>query len=88
MSAERARELALLARSGLPDEIRKRTIEAIAKAVKVGHSEAYVDLNDLHLDSGIPDSDLEELQSGVISTLEHAGYKVRWDDITTILIEF
>jgi hypothetical protein len=88
ITAGRARELALMARSGIPNEIRKRVIESINKAVSVGHSEAFVALTDLHLVTGIPDDDLEEIQKVVIDELESSGYKVKWDDITTIFIEF
>lgn len=77
-----------MARSGIPNEIRKRVIETIAKAVRAGHSVAYVDLDDLHLDGGIPDDDLDELQEGILAELKNAGYEVKWDDITTIQIEF
>ncbi len=86
--AERARELAILARSGIPDEVRKRAIEAIAEAVRLGHSEAFAKLSDLHLGSGIPDEELDELLKGVIEELEEAGYRVKWDDITYMFIEF
>lgn len=88
MPANRAKELALLARSEIPGEIRKRAIKAIEKAVRIGHSEAYVSLSDVYLDNGIPDDELEELQKGVIEELESFGYKVRWDDITAIFINF
>lgn len=77
-----------MARAGIPNEIRKRAIEAIAKAIRVGHSEAFVGLPDLYLESGIPDDDLDELQKGVTEELESFGYKVKWDDISAIFIEF
>jgi hypothetical protein len=86
--AKRARELALLARDGIPGEIRRRVIEAIERAIKIGHSQTSAGLGDLQLDSGIPDNELDELQSEIINELESAGYKVTWDDITSIWIEF
>jgi hypothetical protein len=86
--AARARELALMARSGIPDEIRKRAIEAIARAVRLGHSEAIASLDDLHLESGIPDAELDDLLKGVIQEFSEAGYKVKWDDVTALWIEF
>ncbi|HBN8310283.1 TPA: Arc family DNA-binding protein [Pseudomonas aeruginosa] len=86
--AARARELALLARSGIPDEIRKRAVEAIAKAVRLGHSEAVALLDDLHLESGIPDAELDELVKDVLAEIRKAGYKLRWDDVTALWIEF
>ncbi|WP_417663026.1 hypothetical protein [Pseudomonas sp.] len=72
----------------MPDEIRRRVIAEIGKSIRVGHSEAFVSLEDLNLDFGIPDKELEELQKGIIEELEKAGYRVKWDDITTISIEF
>lgn len=86
--AVRAKELALMARSGIPDEVRRRAIESIARAVRLGHSEAIVGLDDLHLDFGVPDEELEGLFKGVLDELKQAGYKVKWDDITSLWIEF
>lgn len=86
--AARAKELALMARSGLPSEVRRRAIEAIARAVKLGHSEALVTLSDLHLDFGITDTELEALFSHVLEEFKQAGYRVKWDDITSLWIEF
>ncbi|EKQ6360106.1 Arc family DNA-binding protein [Pseudomonas aeruginosa] len=88
LPAARARELALMARSGIPDEIRRRVIEAVSRAVRLGHSEAVAILDDLHLESGIPDKELESLVSNLVSELDEAGYKVKWDDITALWIEF
>lgn len=86
--AKRARELALMARASIPDEIRRRVIDAISRAVRFGHSEAYASLADLHLDSGIPDDELDGLLVGVVRELEGAGYKVKSDDVSVLLIEF
>lgn len=88
LPAARARELALMARSGIPDEIRRRVIEAVSRAVRLGHSEAVAILDDLCLESGIPDKELESLVRNLVSELDEAGYKVKWDDITTLWIEF
>lgn len=88
ITAKRAKELALMAREGIPGEIRRRVIEAIERAVRLGHTQTSAGLGDLQLDSGIPDSELNELQSNIVSELENAGYKVDWDDITSIWIEF
>lgn len=59
--ATRAKELALMARSELPMEIHRRAMETIARAVRLVHREALVDLTDLHLDFGISDADLDDL---------------------------
>ncbi len=76
-----------MARSGIPDEIRNRAVETIAKAIRLGHNEAVVGLTDMHLAHSIPDSDLDELQKMIIDELEDAGYQVRWDD-TSMMISF
>lgn len=86
--ADRARELALLARAQIPTEIRKRAIEAIGQAIKLGHSTAIAHLSDLRLDPGIPDQELDVILKSVIDELESAGYKVNFDDISTLWIEF
>ena len=77
-----------MARAEIPKEIRRRAISAIGKAVRLGHSEAIASLDDLDLDAGIPDGELEGLVSEVVEELERSGYKVKWDDITTLWIEF
>ena len=77
-----------MARSGIPAEVRRRAVEAIAQAVKLGHSEAFAHLSDLHLDIGIPDDELDNLLKGVTEELESAGYRVKWDDISSMYIQF
>lgn len=77
-----------MARSELPREVRRRTIESIARAVRLGHRETVVDLTDLHLDFGISDEELERLFKDVLDELKQAGYKVKWDDITSLWIDF
>lgn len=88
LPANRARELALMARNGLPDEVRRRVVESINQAIRLGHREASVGLEDLHLDFGISDDELEELFKDLLNELNQAGYKVSWNDITAIWIEF
>ncbi|MFT5766631.1 MAG: hypothetical protein ACI9DH_000448 [Halioglobus sp.] len=86
--AARARELALMARAGIPDEIRKRVIEAVGRAIRLGHSSATIGMEDLQMDAGIPDEELDDLMSEIAGELAEAGYKVNWDDITSLWIEF
>lgn len=86
--ASRAKELALIARSGIPDEIRRRAIEAISRAIRLGRRETIVGLTDLSLDVGISDQELQNLQDGIFNELNSAGYRVKWDDITSLWIEF
>lgn len=88
LPAKRAKELALMARARIPDEIRKRVIDAISRAVKLGHSEAIASFGDLHLDAGIPDAELDEFLVDVIDELQKAGYKAKCDEITMIWIGF
>lgn len=42
--ASRAKELALMAREKIPDEVRQRAITAISRAITLGHSNAVVSL--------------------------------------------
>lgn len=86
--ASRARELALMARSELPGEVRRRAIESISRAVRLGHRETVVGLDDLHLGYGISDDELESLFADVLDEFKQAGYQVKWDDITSLWIEF
>lgn len=88
MPAKQARELALIRRATIPQEIRRRAVSAISHAVRSGHSEAIVSLEELNLDTGIPNDELEELLYSVIRELEAAGYKVRCEDIEAMFIEF
>ncbi len=77
-----------MARAEIPNEIRRRAISAIGRAIRLGHSEAVASLEDLHLEIGIPDSELDDLTSKIIEELEESGYRAKWDDITTLWIEF
>ena len=88
ISAARAKELALMARSGIPDEIRRRAAVAIGKAIRLGHNEAYVDIGDLQLDAGMPEKDVDELLGKVQQELKEAGYVVDCKDIEFIHICF
>ncbi|GEM_PF-2484599 len=77
-----------MARSAIPDEVRRRAIESIARAVRLGHREASVSLGDLQLDVSIPEEELENLLKNVFDELRDAGYKVAWGDITYLIITF
>ncbi|MEZ3133201.1 Arc family DNA-binding protein [Stutzerimonas kunmingensis] len=88
ISAARAKELALMARNGIPGEIKRRAIESIGRAVRLGHRTASVDLSDLQLDVGISDTELDSLFSDLLAELTEAGYKVSLDDVTSLWIEF
>ena len=88
ISAARAKELALMARNGIPDEVRRRALESIAQAVSLGRDSASVDISDLHLDVGIPDAELDKIFDSLFEELRCAGYTVKLGDITSIWIEF
>lgn len=77
-----------MARARMPDEIRKRAIGAIGRAVSLGHSETIANLSDLELDIGIQGRELDSIFGPVVSELEDAGYKVKCDDVTMLLIEW
>lgn len=88
LTAARARELASLARAGLPDEIRKRVLKSINRAVELGHSSVSIDLGDLRLDEGLDDRELEEIFGSVDKELIDAGYRVEWDGGASVWIDF
>lgn len=88
MPAARARELALMARAGLPDEIRRRAIEAIARAVRLGHDGVTVDVGDLGLNFGLSEADLSRLMGDVLQELSEVGYKASWEETASIGIKF
>jgi hypothetical protein len=88
LPASRAKELALMARESIPNEIRNRVIRAIAQAIKLGHSEAFASLEDLELEAGIPEEELETLLNDVARELIKAGYEVNHDDINSLWIKF
>lgn len=88
VSARRARELALMARSGIPDEIKRRAIGAIGSAIRLGHNETFVEIGDMQLDVGIPDKEIDALLEGIKEELENSGYEVNATDIDAIHIKF
>ncbi|HEP9528335.1 TPA: Arc family DNA-binding protein [Pseudomonas aeruginosa] len=88
ISAKRAKELAAIARTGIPDEIRNRTYKAINKAISLGHSSASVDLRDLKLDGGLTDEEADELVSSINKELSDAGYNFEWDGAAWLWIRF
>ncbi|MCE4073609.1 MULTISPECIES: Arc family DNA-binding protein [Pseudomonas] len=88
ITASKARELAAMARAGIPEEIRRRTLIAINRAVTLGHSSASVDLKDLKLDGGVGDEELEDLFKGLSKELTEAGYKVEIDGGSWVWVKF
>jgi hypothetical protein len=51
-------------------------------------AEALVNLNDLGLESGMPDDDANSIIDKVAAELTKAGYQVTNDDITALHIAF
>ncbi|EMP7218005.1 Arc family DNA-binding protein [Pseudomonas aeruginosa] len=88
ITASKARELASMARAGIPEEIRRRTLIAINRAVTLGHSSASIDLKDLKLDDGLGDEELEELFKDVSKELIEAGYEIEIDGGSWIWVKF
>lgn len=86
--ASKAKELSAIARICIPDEIRRRTLKAINKAVSLGHSAATVDLTDLQLDGNITDEEIERLTGSFSRELSEAGYDIEWDGAASIWIRF
>lgn len=77
-----------MARSGIPDEIRRRAVASIGKAIRLGHDEAFVVIDDLQLGVGIADDELDKLLSTVKNELEDAGYIVSCEDIEAMHVKF
>lgn len=88
MPAVKARELAAIARAAIPEEIRRRCLQAVNKAVQLGHSSANVDLTDMRLDGNITDCEVEKITNAITAELNEAGYFVEWDGSAFIWIKF
>lgn len=88
LTAERARELASLARKGIPGQIRERIINAINKSVSLGHSSASVDFGDLNLEGNVSDDEFEQLTTDVNNELKNSGYSYEWDGCSHLWITF
>ena len=88
ISASRARELASMAREALPEEIRRRVLKAINKAIGLGHSSLSVNLSGLRLDEGLDEKELDAIFAVLDKELLNAGYKVEWDGGASVWIRF
>lgn len=87
MPASKARELADVARREIPAVVRERVLQAIRRAVTMGHGSATVHLDDLGLEV-LPESYLEQLIDGIDSDLKAAGYQTEWDGGLGVWINF
>lgn len=89
ISAAKARELASLSRSGIPAEVRRRTLSGVNKAISLGHSSASVDFKDLQLDAGgLDEKELEEIFKDLVEELVSAGYEVELDGGSWLCIKY
>lgn len=87
MPADKAKELSDQSRKSLPAEIFARVITSINRGVSLGHNCAMVDLEDFDLEL------MEDDKSAMIvemleQRLTSAGYKVSWDGLVHIMIDF
>lgn len=87
MPASKARELAEVAQRETPAVVRERVLQAIRRAVTMGHCSATAHLDDLGLET-LPDSYLEQLIDGIDSDLKAAGYQTEWDGGLSVWINF
>lgn len=85
--AEKARQMSEIARKSIPSTIKIRILEAVERAISMGHTTAGVSLKDLELDS-IPESDSSQLYDSFSDMLDAAGYTFEWDAPDSLWIEF
>ncbi|WP_147176573.1 Arc family DNA-binding protein [Pseudomonas sp. AG1028] len=87
--AAKAKELAALSRAGIPEEVRRRTLMGINRAVSLGHSSANIDLKDLRLDEGgLDERELEGIFKELTAELISAGYEVELDGASWMWVKF
>lgn len=87
--ASKARELATLSRAGIPEEIRRRTLTGINRAISLGHSSASIDLKDLRLDAGgLDEKELDGVFKNLIEELVSEGYQVELDGGSWLWVKF
>lgn len=87
LPAEKARALAEQSRKALPAEVFSRVEEGINKGIAMGHSWVMVDLSDLELES-MDQAGIDAITQPLEDTLKEAGYRVDWDGLESITIEF
>lgn len=85
--AKKARQMSEIARQSIPSTMKIRILEAVARAVSMGHTTASVVLKDLELDS-IPASDSAQLYDAFSEMLAAAGYSFEWDAPDSLWIDF
>ena len=87
ITAEKARQLAFIARQSIPTTMKKRILEGITVSVEKGHISATIAFDDMEL-SELPKADLNALLDGFTEWLEGNGYEVEWDGPDWVCIKF
>lgn len=87
VNIERARELAAIARQQLPTMIMDKVALEINRSIALGHSGAYVSLNEFELEY-LSDEHFEKILEPVTSNLNAAGYTVEDLNVGSISIDF
>ncbi|MCF5179634.1 Arc family DNA-binding protein [Pseudomonas syringae] len=87
LSAAKAKKLSAEFRKGIPDEVKRRIVEAINYSVVHGLSSAHLDLIDLDLES-LPNPEANALSESFSGMLADAGYEVEWDGLNHLWISF
>lgn len=85
--AKKAQQMSAIARQSIPATMKKRILQAINKAVEMGHGSAKADFQDLQLDS-IPQADMDQLFEAFSEMLSDAGYRYEWDGPDNLWIDF
>ena len=87
ISAEKARQMAFIARQSLPVTMKKRILEGISQAVAMGHATAAIDFKDMELDA-LPHEDVNQILDVFTEWLHKAGYAVEWDGPDSVWVQF
>ncbi|EEB61229.1 MULTISPECIES: Arc family DNA-binding protein [Pseudomonas syringae group] len=87
LSAAKAKKLSAEFRKGIPDEVKRRIVDAINYSVVHGLPSAHLDLTDLDLES-LPNNEANSLAESFSVMLADAGYEVEWDGLNHLWISF
>lgn len=87
VNIERARELAAIARQQLPTMIMDKVALEINRSIALGHSGAYVDLNEFELEF-LSEEHFEKIFEPVTQNLTNAGYTIEDLNVGSMSIDF
>lgn len=87
VNIERARELAAIARQQLPTMIMDKVALEINRSIALGHSGAYVDLNEFELEF-LSEEHFEKIFEPITQNLTNAGYTIEDLNVGSISIDF